>query len=372
MDWEAIREDYPILQRNTYLNSCSLGALSTDAMEASRTFQEQWSTRGAAAWYDWWLAEIKDWRQNVATLLQCSPEEIAWGPSVSALVGSIASGLSRRNPERGDVVAFEQEFPTVVSCWGTRPDTTMKHVPGNGVTVDVDAYDAACGEQTRALVASRVFYNSGAIQDVKALSGVARKHGAVSVIEDYHGTGQLQADVKDWGADVVVGGALKWLCGGMGSCFAYVRKDLIKELEPQHSGWWANATMFDFDNTDFQFWDDARRFEGGEVNMPGLVVANAAQKKLLDIGIDRIQSRNLDLQHDLLDRLADAGHIVRVEDRAAHSALIMVERENPKEDVARLEKDNGIIVDDRPGCVRVSPHFYNTFEENEAFVAALR
>lgn len=373
MDWEALRDDYPTLSQVTYLNSCSLGPVSNDVRAAHDRYVDQWTARGAASWYDHWMDEIADWRKNVAALLGCRAEEVAWGPSVGQLVGSLASSLARRDDGRNEIVSFEQEFPSVAAGWSTRPGTTMRYVQGDGITVPTQAYADAMGESTRAVVASRVHYNSGGIQDVQGIADAARDAGAFSLIEDYHGTGQLPANVTEWGVDAAVGGALKWLCGGVACCFLYVKRDLIPDLEPQHSGWWGNAGMFDFDNTEFNFWDDARRFEVGEVNMHGISMANAAHKRFLELGIDRIRARNTELVTDLLDRLKDAGMTARVNGGAAdHSALVMVERDDPKGDVARLEKQHGIIVDDRPGCVRVSPHFYNTFEENAAFVDGLR
>lgn len=375
MDWEALRDDFPILGRTTYLNSCSKGAVSTDAMEAHAAFVDQWASRGAASWYDHWMDDIADWRKTTARILGCRAEEVAWGPSVGQLVGSVASALARNHADDGrdEVVAFEQEFPSVAAGWSTRPGVRMRYLPsGDGITVPAEAYAEAMGNGTRAVVASRVHYNSGGIQDVAAIGKAARDAAAFSLIEDYHGTGQIPAAVSDWGVDAVVGGALKWLCGGVASCFLYVRRDVIRDLEPQHSGWWGNEGMFDFDNTDFRFWDDARRFEVGEVNMHGISMSRAAMKKVLGIGMDRIRARNVELVQDLMERLEDARQAVRVKDGAeGHSALVMVERDDAKADVKRLEQKHNVIVDDRPGCVRVSPHFYNTFEENERFVAGL-
>lgn len=370
MDWEARRKDFPLLGRTTYLNSCSLGPVGQHSLDAHAQFVDDWSTRGAASWYDHWMDHIDQWRKGVAKLLGCKPKEIAWGPSVAQLVGGLASAIAR-NSDRPDVVCYEQEFPSVVAGWGTRPGVHMKHVQGSP-TVATQSYTDAIDEDTRAVVMSRIHYNSGGIQDVAPVAKHARQEGAFSLVEDYHGTGQLPADVKAWGADAVVGGSLKWLCGGMAACFMYVREPIIKDLEPQHSGWWANEGMFDFDNTTFNFWKDARRFEGGEVNMHGIAMAHASHEYFLKLGVENIRDRNVALVTDLLERLEDAGMDARVDDGAkGHSALVMVNRKSPKKDVKKLEKA-GIIVDDRPGAVRVSPHFYNTEEENAAFVDALR
>lgn len=381
MDWEATRDAYPTLSQGIYLNSCSLGALSNTSRAAANRWMDQWTARGAASWYDHWMDELQLWRDRMAKLLGCRSEEVAWTPSVAAALGSLSSALDRQYREdtgryagRTDVVIARREFPSSHAAFKHWPDTKIRFVEDDSlVHVEAESY-AAQMEGARAVSASRVFYNSGAIQDVEAITAAARKEGALAIVEDYQGTGQVPLHMHDQNLDVIVGGSLKWLCGGMAVGFMAIRKDLIQEFEPQYAGWWANAGMFEFQGDDFRFWDDARRFEGGEVNMGAVILASQAVQDLLDLGgVEAIHQRNTALTNDLMDRLDDANiSYRRHQDRDKHSAILMVERDDPKADVKRLEKKHKIIVDDRPGCVRVSPHFYNTEAENQAFVEGLR
>jgi len=378
MDWLALRDRFPTVRRGTYLNSCSMGAPPDTALAALQTYADQWTGLGASAWYELWLGELAGWRKDVARLVGARPEEIAWTPSVSAALGSIAGALDRQDRAgegpyagRRKVVVGDLEFPTALAAFGVRPDTPVAWAKSSdGVHIPAAAYAAQMGG-AQAVVASRVFYATGAIQDVAAISAAARKAGALAIVDDYQATGQLPLDVAATKADVVVGGSLKWLCGGVGCGWMAVRRKLIAQLEPTHSGWWANAGMLDFEPGAFRFWDDARRFEGGEVHVPSLLTSRAAVRVHLEAGPARIARRDRELTDDLVERLEDKGHALRIHpDRKRRSAIVMVRRKDAKADVARLAKA-GIVVDDRPGCVRVSPHFYNTAEENQAFVAAL-
>ena len=383
MDWDALRDDYPTLARRTYLNSCSLGALSVQAREAHARFLEQWTDMGASAWYEVWMGEIAAWRRDVARLIGASEKEIAWMPSVGQALCTVASALDRpgrqgtsaRAKRRGALLA-ELEFPSSFAALRARPDTPMRLLGSpDGVQVPLDAYESAlegrAGRSTQLVVASRVFYTTGAIQDVKGIAKAASKAGAFSFVDDYQGTGQVPLDVHATGVDALASGALKWLCGGQACAFLYVRGGLIKTLEPTVSGWWANAAMFDFRLEKFRLWDDARRFEVGTVSMGSIYLARAAMQVHLRIGVAAIQRRIATLTADLVERLEDAGESMRIHpDAKKRSGIVMVKRKDPKADVARLAR-KGIIVDSRPGCVRISPHFYNTTAENEAIVGGL-
>jgi selenocysteine lyase/cysteine desulfurase len=274
--------------------------------------------------------------------------------------------------KRNEVVVGDLEFPTAVAAFGPRPGTQLRFAKSpDGVQVPTEAYAKQMGAATQAIVASRVFFTTGAIQPVSFIAGAARHAGALAIIDDYQATGQLPLDVHSMGLDVVVGGSLKWLCGGVACGWMFVKDSLVHDLEPTHSGWWANAAMWEFDNAKFRFWDDARRFESGEMNIASIVTANAALKEFLHLGPNRIASRTQQLARDLVERLEDAGHRLKVHpDPEKRSAIIMVPRPEPHADVARLAKE-GIIIDDRPGCIRFSPHFYNTEADNEKAVAAL-
>jgi selenocysteine lyase/cysteine desulfurase len=380
MDWLAVRANYPGLKRATNLNSCSMGTPSEATLAALGHYTDQWVALGASAWYELWLGEVADWRKNVAKLIGCKAKEVAWTPSVSAALASLSGALDRHNRDghgrfanRHEVIVGDLEFPTALSTFSVRPKTSIRWAKSpDGTNIPAATYAAAMGPDTQAIVASRVFYTTGAVQPVAEIQLAAKKAGALCIIDDYQATGQLPLDVGKLGLDVAVGGSLKWLCGGVASGWMFVRSSLIKDLEPTHAGWWANAGMFDFQPDTFRFWDDARRFEGGELNLPSLFTSNAAIKDLLKIGPARAAERTQHLARDLVERLEAAGLPLRIHpDPALRSAIVMVKARQPEKAVARLAKQ-GIIVDNRPGCVRLSPHFYNTEAEGELVVDRLQ
>lgn len=378
VDWEALRDDYPTLERTTYLNSCSLGCLSNQSREAHDLFFEQWTDLGARAWYDLWVDEIEAWRKSVATMVGARPEEVAWTYSVASSLGSLASCLDRQNltgdgdfAGRHDILAADLEFPSTIAAFGQHPRRRMDWIKSDGIQVPASAYKDAVGDHHQAVVASRVFYATGAWQDIPGIAAAAREAGAMSIVDDYHGAGQVPLDFQALGADVLVGGPLKWVCGGPVAAWMVVRKDLISGLEPTHAGWWADETMFDFKMENFRYWDDARRFEQGTVNMHGVFTSRVAVDRINGLGQQAIRERVRALTADLEERLEDAGWSLRshptVERR---TGIVMVEHEDEAGATHRLEQE-GIIVDHRPGAVRISPHFYNTVAENEAVVDAL-
>ncbi len=378
VDWEALRDDYPTLSQTTYLNSCSLGCLSRQSREAHDLFFDQWTSMGASAWYEVWMDEIDAWRKATAKLLGAKPSEIAWTYSVAAALGSLSSCLDRQNMTgtgtwagRHDVLAADKEFPSTIAAFGVHPQRRMDWIASDGIQVPAEDYAAALRPDHQVVVASRVFYATGALQDVEAITASSRANGSLCVVDDYHGAGQVPIDVHDMGLDVLVGGPLKWVCGGPVSAWMYVREGLIKELEPTHAGWWADETMFDFKMENFRLWDDARRFEQGTVNMHGVFTARAAIDRINEIGADAIRRRVRELSTDLEERLEDAGWGLRSHpDPSKRTGIVMVEHVDEAGATHKLA-DAGIIVDHRPGAVRISPHFYNTFEENEAVVEAL-
>lgn len=373
-DWLALRDDVPGLQSSVYLNSCSMGLPDHTTLQGLQDYAQAWSTRGAASWYESWLAAHDAWRRVMAGLLNARPEELAWAPSVGAALGTLGSALLRQRLEgetqRNELILGDLEFPAAFAALGRRTGTVTQTARSRDGALDVQAYTELLGPQSEVLVASRVLYSTGALQDVKRLMQATRKSGAFGIVDDYQGLGQFTADVRATGADASVGGALKWMCGGVGSAWLHVRRDRIKELSPLHSGWWANANMFAFDGK-FTLWDDARRFEGGEVNVAGLLTSLAAANRFASIGIGRLTRRTQALAQDLRERLTDAGiPFLRLPSRQ-QSAIVAIPSADAAKDTKRLD-DLGIVVDHRHAMLRVSPHYYNTEDDNDRLVCALQ
>lgn len=369
MDWSALRSEFPTLSRKTYLNTCSLGALSRDARGAVNRFLDLWEEYGASAWYRIWLGETQATRERFARLIHASPEEVAILPNVSSALAVLASA----EPRGGNVVSAAMDFPTIPYQWQAKPGYEVRLAKSpDGIRTPLDAYRPLVDRETRWVATSHVFYSSGAIQDAKALARLAHENGARFLLDAYQGTGQLPTDVKALGVDAYVTGGLKWLMGGPGICYLYVRKELHDTLHPTVTGWFAHADQFAFDTSAFKPRPDARQYEMGTPAVASVYAGGAGLDVVLRVGSDAIRRRTQELVTDLYERLSDAGYdLATPEDPEQRAGIVMVRTPDPSAAVKALASE-GIIVDYRPGRVRVSPYFYNLPEEHERFVDVMR
>lgn len=368
MDWEATRADFPTLSRKTYLNTCSLGALSLQSRAAVGRFLDLWEEHGASAWYCIWLGEVQALRERFARLIGAGPDEVAILPNVS----SALSALATSTPPGGNVVCAAMDFPTIPYQWLVKPGVEVRLAQSpDGVRTPFDEYERLVDADTRWLATSHVFYASGAVQDARRLADLAHRHGALFLLDAYQGTGQLPTDVKALGVDAYVTGGLKWLLGGPGVAYLYVRRELHERLSPQVTGWFAHAEQFQFDTRAFRPHKDARRFEAGTPAVAAVYAGGAGLDHVLRHGPSAIRRRTSDLVRDLYERLHDAGYDLATPEREEERAgIVMVRVKDPPAAVKALAAE-GIVVDHRPGRVRVSAYYYNTVGENERLVAAL-
>ena len=250
---DAYRAEFPILQSKAYLNSNSLGALSQRAIEERRRFEDLWNELGASAWYELWISKLDEVRAAFGRTVGADTDEIALMPSVSATLAAVAGAVAGAPEmrERPKVVLTELDFPTVGHHFLSRGalGVEIEIVPSpDGVRVPLEAIADAVDDRTALLVTSHVFFSTGAIQDAEALVRVAHEAGAYMLLDAYQSNGQLPIDAHALGVDFLVSGALKWLCGGPGLAYLYVRRDL--ELAPTTLSWFGVANQFGFDLRD--------------------------------------------------------------------------------------------------------------------------
>ncbi len=378
---------FPILHRRNYLNSCSLGALSVHSEERMGDFMRMWHDLGAAAWYDHWWGLLAELRQRVERLFASPAGTVALLPSTSACLavassslGPRSSGLSRKSSslgpsrptKRNRIVATELDFPTLLYAWKVRPDVELVVLESpDGVTINPQQFADAVDDRTLAVATSHVFFATGAVQDLATIAQIARDAGAYTIVDGYQGAGQLPLDLPSAGVDFYTAGPLKWLCGGPGLAYLYVREELARSLAPTITSWFATQDQFRFNAGDLRYHDDARRFELGTPAIPTVHTALGGQEIVDQVGVPAILHRNLMLADRLAEGCRQVGFRVRASsDPASRSAIVPVAHPTPAEAVSQLAKQ-GIVVDHRPGIVRASPHFYNTTDEVDGFVAAL-
>lgn len=366
------RDEFPILQRKTYLNSCSLGALSKRSMQNMERFMEVWNEWGANSWYEIWLGEIAKARQKFARLIGAQLHEVAIAPNVSTALSTISSALDYST--RNNIVMADMDFPTLPYQWlvKERLGVECRFVESpDGVYVPPELFASKVDEKTAVVATSRVFYTSGYIQDIRAVADIAHKNGAYILVDDYQGTGQIPLNVASLDIDILVTGTLKWLMGGPGVAFVYIREGLIPTLLPTITGWFGNRDQFQFKTREFEFRPEASRIEMGTPAVGSIYAANGGLDIILEASAESICERSRYLTNDLIARAREKGWNVKAPlEPEQRSSIVMLEMEEPKKIVKELLARN-IITDYRPGRVRISPYFYNTIEENAIVIDAI-
>ena len=371
---DELRGQFPILSRKTYLNSNSLGALSLRSVAERRRFEELWHEMGAAAWYEIWVAKLEEVRALFGRTIEVDADTIALMSSVSAAVSVVwgAVAASVRDTNRNKVVLTELDFPTVGHHFLSQRANGLEVeiVPSpDGIHVPLESIRAAVDERTALLATSHVFFTSGNTQDAAELTRIAHGSGAFILLDAYQSNGQLAIDAGGLGVDFLVGGALKWLCGGPGMAYLHVKRSV--SLNPVTLSWFGVENQFLFDIRDATPRADARRFELGTPAAGVAYTAAGGLSVVLEAGIPAIERRLRALAGDLRERLVALGYSLhQASDPADRSALVLFEHEDAAGAVRHLASRD-VVVDHRGPLLRFSPHFYNTIDDNRRAVAAL-
>jgi kynureninase len=370
--WASYRAEFPIFERATYLNTCSLGALGARVRAAVGRFLELWDGWGASAWYGPWWEELEALRGSFAGAIAAERSEVALAPSITGALTAVASCFDYEARPR--VIVSDIDFPTVPYQWLARRGVEVVFAQSpDGLGVPIETFERLIDERTQLVVASHVYFQSGEIQDVAALARLAHARGALLFVDAYQSVGQLPVDVRALDVDFLVAGGLKWLLGGPGIAYLYVRRELHRQLAPSVVGWFAHGHQFAFDTRHFEYADDARRFQGGTPSVAAVYAARAGLEYVHEIGPARLRARQIELLTDLASGLGELRALRprirgRVQDLAG---ILTVPVPDPAAAVAAL-RASGVIVDARPGVIRLSPYFYNTAEDFERALAALR
>ena len=361
----SYRSEFPIFRDSVYLNTCSLGALGERSRRKVADFLDIWQRRGASAWYDVWWEALADLRARYGRIVNAAATDIALAPSISVALSAVAESIDYRRRPR--VVITSLDFPTVAYQWLAKAKDGVELVvveSPDRINVPVEAIARAVDERTALVVTSHVYFTTGAIQDIRRVADVAHARGALCLIDAYQSVGQIPVDVQAAGVDALVAGGLKWLLGGPGIVFLYMREALARRLEPTISGWFGQRDQFAFDPRALTFHDGARRFELGTPALAAVYAQLGGLEYIEEIGVPAIREATAALTEDLIATLRTAGFTPRVAaDARDRSAIVMVPMPDPAASVRHLAAGN-IIADTRPGFVRFSPFFYNVQEDH--------
>jgi selenocysteine lyase/cysteine desulfurase len=371
-DFAALRREFPLLERKTYLNSGAYCALANSVRAAFDAYLNDRVALGAN--WDVWVMKNEAVRAAMATVLNAAPDEVAVTASASAGINSLASALDFAGP-RNKVVVSDFEFPTSAQIWHAQEKRGAKvvHVPvaADGY-IPLENFAARIDEKTQLVAVTHVCFRNGAKLDLAGIVRLAHARGAKILIDCYQSVGAVDLDIKALDADFAVGGMLKYLLGTAGIGFLYVRKELIETLVPTHSGWFAQediAAMNIFANVPSP---TARRFEAGTPPVPNCYAAEAGLKIILEVGTTAIESRIRTLTRRCMDMLGEIGwpsHTPAAD--ARRGPMVCVNARDPAELASRLMARD-IVTSYRDQCIRATFHFYNNDADVDTFIAAMK
>jgi kynureninase len=372
------RSEFPILEKTVYLISHSLGAMPRATYDQLQEYADIWASRGVRAWAEGWWDKPVSVGNDIASIIGADESTVVMHQNVSICQSLILSCLLPlpSNSSRNKIVCEELNFPSVMYVYEAHArahNLRLETVESDdGITISTERMIAAIDEETLLVPISHVLFKSAYLQDAKAITERAHEVGALVVLDTYQSAGTVPFSVKELNVDFATGGSVKWLCGGPGAGYLYVRPDLIEQLEPKTTGWMAHEHPFAFESA-MHYAPNITRFLHGSPAIPALYAAESGYKIINQIGVDAIRAKSMRQTQYLIQLAEEAGfRVTSPEDPNCRGGTITVWDDN----AAALTKElvrREFIVDYRPGAgVRISPHFYTKDEELELIVAEMK
>ena len=370
----AFREEFPILEKTTYLVSNSLGPMPRTVPEKLAEYARDWGDLGVKAWNrGWWELPVQVGNE-IAPLINAGDGEIVMMPNVTIAQTAVLSSIDFTK-ERDTVVMTELDFPSVRYAYSEMAQRLGARVvvvrSDDGLTIDRDKLLAAIDGRTRLVAVSHVLFRSAYLMDADAICARAHEVGALVSLDSFHAVGIVPVDVKRSKPDFLTGGVLKWLCGGPGACFLYVSPTVRDQLKPALTGWQAHSRPFAFEDS-MEYTTGAFRWLNGTPVIPALYAAAEGPKILRRAGVAAIREKSLRLTSRLIE-LADArGYTVNaLRDPARRGGTVAIDVPHGYEVTQHLLSQN-VLVDYRVGAgIRIAPHFFTREDELDEAVSEI-
>jgi kynureninase len=372
LEW---RKEFPIVEKTTYLISHSLGAMPRRTADALQEFAAIWASRGIRAWEEGWWEMPVTIGNLIGSIIGAGPGEIVMHQNVS-ICQSLVTSCFDWNGSRNKLVTDGLNFPSNdyvyygLERYGAR---VCQVASPDGMTLPLERMLDAIDEQTQLVSVSHVAFRSSFVQNLGAITRRAHEVGALVFADLYQSAGTLPVDVRALGVDFATGGSVKWLCGGPGAGYLYVRPDLRTRLRPAATGWMAHRHPFEFEPGRIDFADDAFRFLNGTPSVPALYSARSGYEIINQIGVDAIRAKSLHQTQRLIELADEAGFPVRsCRDPRSRGGVVVVDVPNGKEITHELARRE-VLVDYRPSAgIRIAPHFYTADDELDQAMAEIR
>lgn len=372
----AWRDRFPILEKTVYLISHSLGAMPRATYDRLQDYAEMWATRGVRAWAEGWWEMPQRLGDEVGRIIGAPAGSVVMHQNVSICQSLILSCFDPQ-PSRNRIVYSELNFPSVMYVYEAHARDGKLRIEmvksDDGIGVPLERMLEAIDEETLLVPISHVLFKSAYLQDAKAIIDRAHEVGAMVVLDTYQSAGTVPFSVTDLNVDFATGGSVKWLCGGPGAGYLYVRPDLQQQLQPRTTGWMAHEHPFDFDIGPIEYATDIRRFLHGSPAIPAMYAARSGYEIINEIGVDRIRTKSQRQTEYLIKLAEEAGFTVTSpRDPARRGGTVTIAAENAGAVTRELVRRE-FICDYRPGAgVRISPHFYTKDEELELVINEMK
>jgi kynureninase len=354
--------------------SHSLGAMPARVYDRLREFADVWAARGVRAWAEGWWEMPLTVGDLVGRIIGAGPGEVVMHQNVSVCQSLICSCFDFA-PPRNKIVYQSLDFPSVIYVYEAqrRRGARISVVESDdGMTSPIEKMLAAIDEETLLVPISHVLFKSAYLQDAQAIINRAHAVGALVVLDCYQSAGTVPIAVKDLNVDFIVGGSVKWLCGGPGAGYLYVRPDLRERLEPTVTGWMAHREPFAFETGAIAYAPNAFRLLHGTPHVPALYSARSGYEIILEVGVERIRAKSQRQTQHLIALAEGQGlRVTSPRDPARRGGTVTIDVPHGPAVTKELIRRE-ILVDYRPRAgIRISPHFYTTDNEVERTVAQI-
>lgn len=376
-DLSLIRKNFPILEKCIYLISNSLGAMPLQVKDDLRRYYTLWAEEGVTAWEKEWWGLSRNVGDMIAAMIGAENETVGMMTNATTCHWvALSTQFSSKSGNRNKIVMTEHDFPSIIYavsriCSFMNWELVMVKSP-NKPGVALDDILAHVDEKTLCVATSHVYFKSAYIQDVARIAQHARSKGALTLIDGYHAPGTIPVNVNELGVDFYIGGCLKWLCGGPGNAFLYVRPDLKKNLEPRLTGWLAHDDPFAF-SRQMEYSEGAYKLMSGTPPIPSLYTAMAGLAIIRKIGVESIRRKSVDQTNMVIAKALKRGYALHTpredEKRGGAVSISLPDAHQIKQALVM----RNVKIDFRkgkhgePDVIRVGPHFYTEDAEIETF-----
>jgi selenocysteine lyase/cysteine desulfurase len=373
MDWSALRDEMPVTRRWAYFDHAAVAPIPSPAQQAIVRWTDDVVANGELD-EPTWLRRVEEVRRSFGKLLNADPHDLAFIKNTSEGIGFVAEGYPWQTGD--NVITASEEYPSNVYPWMNLASrgVEVRFVPSRGPRILVDDVRECMDGRTRIVSLSFVEFSSGFRNDLDAVGSLCRERGVHFFVDAIQGLGVLPLDVQRTPIDFLSADGHKWLLGPQGAGIFYVRRELVDFLHATSVGWSSVVNYHDFSKIDFRLKPHTGRWENGTLNFAGILGLGASLQLLLDVGIQAVEARLIELTDYLCDRARATGiEVFSSRNPGERSGIVSLLV--PGRDLQQLKRrcrDAGIVVNHRAGRLRISPHCYNTTGEIDRMIEMLR